>query len=266
MTTTATYSRVRRPYFTLNRARNHNLEEQAQALYKSWFVDFEPFKGGKFIESELGMIPEGWKVGNYQHLLQNTISGDWGKEKRSENYTHRVCCIRGCDFADLSNGIRGNAPERFILEKNFDTKHLVAGDIIVEISGGTATVSTGRICLVSEQMLSKYDGDIVCTNFCKVARPKHGYESFAYYSWLDKYNHKVMFGYENGTSGIKNFQMSDFIEKEPVVIPPVHVLKDFQSIIMTIQANIQENGTSNMKCAKLRDDLLPKLMSGEITC
>ena len=40
--------------------RNHNLEQQAQALYKSWFVDFEPFKGGKFVDSELGLIPEGW--------------------------------------------------------------------------------------------------------------------------------------------------------------------------------------------------------------
>ena len=46
----------------LNNRINHNLEEQAQALYKSWFVDFEPFKDGKFVESELGMIPEGWKV------------------------------------------------------------------------------------------------------------------------------------------------------------------------------------------------------------
>ena len=41
---------------------NHNLEEQAQALYKSWFVDFEPFRGGNFVDSELGMIPEGWRV------------------------------------------------------------------------------------------------------------------------------------------------------------------------------------------------------------
>lgn len=46
----------------LNRRINENLEQQAQALFKSWFVDFEPFKNGKFVDSELGMIPEGWKV------------------------------------------------------------------------------------------------------------------------------------------------------------------------------------------------------------
>ena len=48
----------------LNRRINDNLEQQAQALFKSWFVDFEPFKDGEFVDSELGMIPEGWRVGN----------------------------------------------------------------------------------------------------------------------------------------------------------------------------------------------------------
>ena len=57
-----TYGRHRLRSLTLRRPRNHNLEEQAQALYKSWFVDFEPFKGGEFVRSELGMIPKDWKV------------------------------------------------------------------------------------------------------------------------------------------------------------------------------------------------------------
>ena len=47
----------------LNRRINDNLEEQAKALFKSWFVDFEPFKGGKFVDSELGLIPKGWSTG-----------------------------------------------------------------------------------------------------------------------------------------------------------------------------------------------------------
>ena len=59
---TITYSRPRHRSTRQSTLRNHNLEEQAQALYKSWFVDFEPFKDGKFVESELGMIPEGWRV------------------------------------------------------------------------------------------------------------------------------------------------------------------------------------------------------------
>ncbi|MBR3527376.1 MAG: restriction endonuclease subunit S, partial [Bacteroidales bacterium] len=62
MTALHAYSRRRRRFLTPRRPRNHNLEEQAQALYKSWFVDFEPFKDGRFVDSELGMIPESWKI------------------------------------------------------------------------------------------------------------------------------------------------------------------------------------------------------------
>ena len=242
---------------------NHNLEEQAQALYKSWFIDFEPFKDGKFVESELGMIPEGWRVGCYNDIISSTVSGDWGKDREVGNYTHKVSCIRGCDFADVSSGIRGKTPERFVLEKNFQNKRLLDKDIIVEISGGTPTVSTGRICLVSDNLLDKYSGNIVCTNFCRVIRPCSGYSSYVFYSWLDKYNSRVMFGYENGTSGIKNFQISDFMEKEPVIIPPQTVIAQFQTIVDVYQAVIQRNGNERMECETVRDALLPKLMSGE---
>ena len=248
----------------LNNRINHNLEEQAQALYKSWFVDFEPFKDGKFVESELGIIPEGWHVGCYDDIISVTVSGDWGKEVESGNYTHKVSCIRGCDFSDVSSGVRGKTPERFILEKNFKNKRLLDKDIIVEISGGTPTVSTGRICLVSDNLLEKYSGDLVCTNFCRVIRPCLGFSSYVFYSWLDKYNSKVMFGYENGTSGIKNFHISDFLEKEPVLIPPQTVIAQFQTIVDVYQAAIQRNGNERMECEMVRDSVLPKLMSGEL--
>ncbi len=77
MTALRTYSRRRRRFLTARRPRNHNLEEQAQALYKSWFVDFEPFRDGKFVDSELGMIPEGWCVSSLRQIAEyrkNTIN------------------------------------------------------------------------------------------------------------------------------------------------------------------------------------------------
>ena len=63
----------------LNRRINDNLEQQAQALFKSWFVDFEPFKGEKFVESQLGMIPKGWKVGTLSDLLDIRYGKDHKK-------------------------------------------------------------------------------------------------------------------------------------------------------------------------------------------
>ena len=247
-----------------NKRINENLEQQAQALFKSWFVDFEPFKDQPFVESELGMIPQGWRVGRYEDIIDSTISGDWGKEKAEGNYTHKVACIRGCDFQDIKNGLRGKTPERYILEKNYQTKHFKDKDVLVEISGGTATVSTGRVCPVSQLLIDKYDGDIVCTNFCRLVRPKDHYGAYLYYSWLFKYSNKVMFGYENGTSGIKNFRIKDFVSLEPIIIPSEDSLKRFQSFINQLQIKLQMNGSEIQKLAELRDALLPKLMSGEI--
>lgn len=247
-----------------NQLINDNLEQQAQALFKSWFADFEPFKDGEFVESEIGMIPKGWTVGVYDDIILETISGDWGKEKAESNYTHKVACIRGCDFQDIKNGLRGKTPERFILEKNFQNKQFCDKDMLVEISGGTATVSTGRVCPVSQQLIDKYNGDVVCTNFCRLVRPKKGYGAYLYYSWFNKYNNKVMFGYENGTSGIKNFRIKDFTSIEPVVLPPLEKIQEFQNVIDSIQKQIQTRGTESQNLAQLRDTLLPRLMSGEL--
>ena len=248
----------------LNNKINADLEEMAQAIFKNWFVDFEPFKDGKFVNSELGMIPEGWKVGSYSEMIESLISGDWGKENPQGNYTHEVACVRGCDFQDINNGVRGKTPQRYILEKNYQAKHLKDKDILVEISGGTATVSTGRTSLVTEELLKKYKHDIVCTNFCKVLRPLSQFSSYVYYSWKYKYDNDIMFGYENGTSGIKNFAIKDFIEKEPVLIPNEQDIVEFQSIIDKLQKQKQINGSENSRLSLLRDTLLPRLMSGEI--
>ena len=248
----------------VNRRINDNLEQQAQALFKSWFVDFEPFRDQPFVESELGMIPEGWRVGRYEEIIEMTISGDWGKEKREGKYVHKVACIRGCDFQDIKNGLRGNTPERYILEKNYQSKHFHHNDVLVEISGGTQTVSTGRVCPVSQLLIDKFNADIVCTNFCRVIRPIAAYAAYLYYSWLYKYNGKVMFGYENGTSGIKNFRIKDFISVEPVVIPPADLLGKFQQFVDSVQLQIQTRGSESTRLVQLRDTLLPRLLSGEL--
>lgn len=248
----------------LNNKINADLEEMAQAIFKNWFVDFEPFKDGKFVDSELGMIPEGWEVGSYSEMIDSLISGDWGKENPQGNYTHEVACVRGCDFQDINNGVRGKTPQRYILEKNYQAKHLKDKDILVEISGGTATVSTGRTSLVTEELLKKYKHDIVCTNFCKVLRPLSQFSSYVYYSWKYKYDNDIMFGYENGTSGIKNFAIKDFIEKESVLIPKEQDIVEFQKIIDNLQKQKQIKGTENTTLSTLRDTLLPRLMSGEL--
>ena len=74
-----------------------------------------------------------------------------------------------------------------------------------------------------------------------------------------------MFGYENGTSGIKNFSIKDFSSREPLILPESSALNEFEIIIDHIHTQIQNCGSESAKLATLRDTLLPKLMSGQIS-
>ena len=121
----------------LNRRINENLEQQAQALFKAWFVDFEPFKDGEFVDSEFGMIPKGWDIKPLEYLVTKVKSGDWGKDEPTGNHTIKTFCMRGADFPNIKEGNKGKMPIRYILEKNFREKSLCDGNVVVEISGGS---------------------------------------------------------------------------------------------------------------------------------
>lgn len=233
-----------------NRAINENLEEQAQALFKKWFVD----------------NPDAisWKKGNFSNLIEKTISGDWGKDSPSGNNTEMVYCIRGADIPEVRAGNKGKMPTRYILPKNYAAKQLVDGDIVVEISGGSPTQSTGRAAAVSDALLARYDKGMVCTNFCKALKPRAGYSMYVYYYWQYLYDRNIFFSYENGTTGIKNLDINGFIETEPITIAPEDLVEKFDAVCQTVFSKIYANGMENEQLALVRDTLLPKLMSGEI--
>ena len=192
------------------------------------------------------------------------IAGDWGKESPTGNNTQQVYCVRGADIPDVKTGNKGKMPTRFILPKNYQQKHLVAGDIVVEISGGSPTQSTGRVAAISQSLLERYNGRMVCTNFCKALKPKTGYSMFVYYYWQYFYNNNVFFSYENGTTGIKNLDISGFLSTEPVVLPPFELIEKFDNICNSIFDIVFSNGLENEELSILRDSMIPKLMSGEI--
>ena len=233
-----------------NKEINKNLEQQAQAIFKEWFID----------------NPENneWSTGTFSELIKSTLNGDWGKEAPTGNNTEKVYCIRGADIPEVKAGNKGKIPTRYILPKNFATKQLTAGDIVVEISGGSPTQSTGRCTAITQSLLDRYDSGMVCTNFCKAMKPKEGYSLFIYYYWQYLYGKGVFFSYENGTTGIKNLDFSGFIETETILIPPVDKVIAFDDYCKTIFNQIFANGKQNEHLAVLRDTLLPKLMSGEL--
>lgn len=162
-----------------NKSINKNLDCQAQALFKNMFIDSE--KGNT------------WKKGTFSDLINSTLGGDWGKAEPTGNHTEMVYCIRGADIPKVRAGNKGKMPTRFILAKNYKSKHLVTGDIVVEISGGSPTQSTGRAAAISQSLLDRYDKGMVCTNFCRAVKPIQGYSMFVYYYWQYLYDQKVFF-------------------------------------------------------------------------
>jgi type I restriction enzyme S subunit len=107
------------------------------------------------------------------YFVENTLGGDWGKEQAEKNFLEEVVCIRGADIPDISSGQNGKPPRRFILKKNLEAKQLSDYEIIVEISGGSPTQSTGRSALITQHLINQYNVPLICTNFCRAIRCKN---------------------------------------------------------------------------------------------
>ena len=229
---------------------NKNLEQQAQTMFKKWFIDNPDNKE--------------WKRGTFSELITSTLNGDWGKKSPLGNSIEKVYCIRGADIPDVKSGNKGKMPIRYILPKNYTNKQLSDGDIVVEISGGSPTQSTGRCTAITQSLLDRYDSGMVCTNFCKAIKPLEGYSMFIYYYWQYLYDRKVFFLYENGTTGIKNLDFSGFLESEIIIIPPIDKVQKFNDYCRTIFDQVFANGKQTEQLELIRDTLLPKLMSGEL--
>ncbi len=264
----------------LNNRINAELEAMAKTLYDYWFVQFDfpddspqgqgkPYKtsGGKMVYNPTlkREIPEGWEVDTLSSWIASDKTGDWGKEEQEGNYTLQVDCIRGADI----NGLNGNgkiaAPNRFILEKN-DHKLLAPFDLVIEISGGSPTQSTGRMAYITDDVLDRFTHPLICSNFCKAIslRNKDLFYCFAYL-WNDLYGNGLLFGWEGKTSGIKNLLFDSFVTKHQVPIPPMGLAKQFFDFAAPLEQQKQTLLKENARLESLRDWLLPMLMNGQVT-
>lgn len=198
-------------------------------------------------------------------LIYETLGGDWGKEKSEGNNNTKVFCIRGADIPSMEFSNKGKAPIRYILEKNYDKKKLTQDSIIIEISGGSPTQSTGRTAYITGNIIQSYENPIICTNFCRAIKLKQKeYAPFLYMTLKLMYEDKLFFNWENGTTGIKNLALSDMLENLEVGIPNDEELNKYNIMFNSIMNKISSNSNENETLIKLRDTLLPKLINGEI--
>lgn len=230
----------------LNNKINADLEEMAQAIFKNWFVDFEPFKDDKFVDSELGMIPEGWKVGRLTDVIK-LMPG--GTPKTSEPLYWDNGTIPFFSPKDV-NGVYCFATEKHITEAGLNkcSSNLYPKDTIFITCRGTV----GKVCLVACDMAMNQSNYAI--------KAIDGYSQY-YVFFLVKSVVERLIKKSNGAV-FSAITSKDFDEE--ILIPSQNAVEDFTNVIDGFFRRIFTIGTENYRLSLLRDTLLPRLMSGEL--
>ena len=226
----------------LNRCINDNLEEQAKALFKSWFVDFEPFKGGKFVDSELGLIPKGWSTGT----IYSYIDVIYGAPYKSALFNDKKQGLPLIRIRDLKT----YTPQYYTKEVLPNTEYVECGDILA----GMDAEFIPHIWRGEKGVLNQ--------RLCKFV-PKYDYVS-KYYIYSLVYP-KLAFvqSYKVGTT-VSHLGKAD-IDRFKVIVPPEDIIMQYSKIVNSYFAEIVKVSNENQILSSLRDTLLPKLMSGELS-
>ncbi|MGI6615298.1 MAG: restriction endonuclease subunit S [Dethiobacteria bacterium] len=203
-----------------------NLEQQAQAIFKSWFVDFEPFQDGEFVESELGLIPKGWRAGSLGEIIKIT-SGKRPKARQERKDSLFRYPLFG------ASGIMG-----------YTSAYLYNEKIITIGRVGTH----GKVQEISE---ASWPSDNTL-----VIMPKH-------YGFVASVLKAIDYGALNRGSTQPLITQTD-IKNTKIVVPATEILGKFEDMYKMYFNLSRTINTQNTTLSALRDTLLPKLMSGEI--
>jgi len=220
----------------VNRRINENLEQQAQALFKSWFVDFEPFKNGEFEESELGMIPKGWGVGtlfDVAEILDKYRKPLSGKDRESMQKIYPYYGATSCmDYVD-----------NYI----FDGIYTLIGE------DGSVAKEDGL------PYMQYVWGKLWVNNHAHILQGKNGFSTEMIHVMLSMTNIQHL------VTGAVQAKLSQAnMQKILLPIPPSEVLDNIRPIIDKMYELKRNNEDEFHRLAELRDTLLPKLMSGEL--
>ena len=238
----------------LNNKINTNLEQQAQALFKNWFVDFEPF-GGK--------IPEGWKVGKLEDIA-DYYNGYAFSSKELLNEPEENCLDvfkqghikKGGGF--ISDGTKSRYPlSKCEKLKNFILKK---GDILMAM-----TDMKGNVAILGNTAIMPVDDKYIVNQRVGLLRAKENLNIDYPYLYLLTNDHDFLMDLRSrANSGVQVNLSSTAIKESEVNIAPKEVYKQFNDIILPLFEKILANQQENQKLANIRDTLLPKLMNGEI--
>ena len=225
----------------LNRRINDNLEQQAQALFKSWFVDFDPFKDRKFVDSELGKIPEGWKVGYLSEIADIIMGQSPNGSTYNENGEGIIFYQGRAEFGTRFPSIR--------LFTTNPTRIAPANSILISVRAPVGDINiTHKECCIGRGLASA----VSRTNKSAFLL----YTLFSLKSDLDKFNAEgTVFGSINRKA----------LETLKILIPTNDIISKFEAIVASMDQQILILHIESENLKILRDTLLPKLMSGELS-
>ena len=223
----------------INQRINDNLEQQAQALFKSWFVDFDPFKDRKFVDSELGKIPEGWKVGYLSEIADIIMGQSPNGSTYNENGEGIIFYQGRAEFGTRFPSIR--------LFTTNPTRIAPANSILISVRAPVGDINiTHKECCIGRGLASA----VSRTNKSAFLL----YTLFSLKSDLDKFNAEgTVFGSINRKA----------LETLKILIPTNDIISKFEAIVASMDQQILTLHLESENLKILRDTLLPKLMSGE---
>ena len=234
-----------------NRRICENLEAQAQALFKHWFVDFAPFKDGKFVESELGLIPEGWRVGKAEDFYTINIGKtppraerQWFSESKGNNNIWISISDMGSCGTFISDSKEYLTPEA---QSKFNIVMVPVGTILLSFK-----LTIGRVAIADNELTTN-------EAIARFILPNSDYREFTYL-YLKQYK----YGSLGSTSSIATAVNSKIIKSMPFLMPSTEVMAEFSTVVSKLFDEIRILSIESLRLASLRDTLLPKLMSGQI--
>ena len=244
----------------VNRRINEQLEELAQALFKSWFVDFDPFKDGEFVESELGMIPKGWKV-DYIANVPHTI--ETGKRPKGGvgNIRDGIPSIGAENIKGL--GYYDYSKTKFITEDfaNKMKKGEIKGyELLIYKDGGKPGYFIPNFSIFGEGF--PFEKMYLNEHVFKLDFNNKGFNIFAYF-YFQTESIMSYLNAQGGKAAIPGINQKD-VENIQIFTMDNEYVKLFCEYVSPFIEKILINSKENRYLANLRDTLLPKLMSGEI--
>ena len=226
----------------LNRRINDNLEQQAQALFKSWFVDFEPFGSGS--------MPDDWEICEAQKYFKINI-GKTPPRNETKWFSKNIDDYKWASIADLGKcGLFISNTSEYLTKEAVNTFNIIIvpkGTVLLSFKLTLGRTAITTCPLTTNEAIARF-------------LVNNDYEREYLYLLLRQYDYTSL----GNTSSIATAVNSKIIKNMPIMMPPIDILQQFHTVVSPLFNRMQSLSDELTQLAETRDTLLPRLMSGEL--